>query len=268
MPAMSLRGATEVRPVGDGRFEADIHPGWDIMGNANGGYLLAMVARAAAVTASKPDPVSVTGHFLAPGKPGPVTIVTDLVRTGRRFSTVTATMSTADRPMLTMVGSFADLGIGGGDDPVERHVTGPPHLPPPEDCVAVEPADTFPPPFVANVDLRIHPDDVPFVNGPTGRMVIRGWFRLPGDEPVDPFGLILAADAFPPSIFNGDLPVAWTPTLELTVHVRTRPSDVWYAVIVSTRFVTGGFLEEDAEVWNRSGRLVAQGRQLALVPTG
>jgi hypothetical protein len=33
----------------------------------------------------------------------------------------------------------------------------------------------------------------------------------------------------------------------------------------SNRFVTAGFLEEDGEVWDGTGRLVGQSRQLALV---
>jgi hypothetical protein len=36
----------------------------------------------------------------------------------------------------------------------------------------------------------------------------------------------------------------------------------------ATHFVTGGFLEEDGEIWDPAGRLVAQSRQLALVPRG
>ena len=263
---MSLASASAVRPVGSGAFEAEISPGWDIMGNANGGYLLAMLARAGAEVAGKPHPVTVTGHFLAPGKPGGVAITADLVRSGRRFSTVAATMATSEHRLLAMLGTFADLDAGPEVDAVIRHISGPPDLPPPDRCVAIEPTDTFPPPFTGKVDLRLHPDDVPHVAGPTGRMVIRGWFRLPEEETVDPYGLIVAADAFPPAIFNGDLPVAWTPTLELTVHVRARPGNGWLAANVATRFVSDGFLEEDTEIWDESGRLVAQSRQLALVP--
>jgi acyl-CoA thioesterase len=95
---------------------------------------------------------------------------------------------------------------------------------------------------------------------------VRGWFRLRDDEPIDPVALILATDAFPPTIFNARLPTSWTPTVELTCHVRGRPAPGWLRCAFTTRFVTGGFLEEDGEVWDATGRLVAQSRQLALVP--
>ena len=73
-------------------------------------------------------------------------------------------------------------------------------------------------------------------------------------------------DAFPPTIFNTTIPVAWVPTVELTAHVRARPAPGWLRCSFRTRFVTGGFLEEDGEVWDAGGTLVAQSRQLALVP--
>ena len=40
----------------------------------------------------------------------------------------------------------------------------------------------------------------------------------------------------------------------------------WLRVTHSTRNFAGGMLEEDAEVWDASGRLVAQSRQLARAP--
>jgi len=97
---------------------------------------------------------------------------------------------------------------------------------------------------------------------------MRGWFRLRDGEPADTIALLCAADAFPPTAFNADFPVAWTPTIELTVHVRARPEPGWLRCTFATHFVTGGFLEEDGEIWDSTGRLVAQSRQLALVPRG
>jgi Acyl-CoA thioesterase C-terminal domain len=90
--------------------------------------------------------------------------------------------------------------------------------------------------------------------------------RLPGAEHVDSLALLCAVDAFPPTAFNARLPVAGTPTVELTAHIRANPAPGWLRCRFSTRFVTAGFLEEDGEVWDSTGRLVGQSRQLALVP--
>ena len=92
---MTFADATAVAPVGDGVWQGAIAPGWDIAGAANGGYLLALAARAAAAAAGLPDPVTVTGHFLAPGRPGPVRVATNTVKVGKRFTTVDSSRRTA-----------------------------------------------------------------------------------------------------------------------------------------------------------------------------
>ena len=60
--------------------------------------------------------------------------------------------------------------------------------------------------------------------------------------------------------------MGWAPTLELTVHVRARPAPGWLMLRHETRNVAGGMFEEDCEVWDAAGRLVAQSRQLARLP--
>lgn len=55
----------------------------------------------------------------------------------------------------------------------------------------------------------------------------------------------------------------WVPTVELTAHIRRRPAPGPLRVAITTRNLAGGFLEEDAEVWDFEDRLVAQSRQLA-----
>ena len=259
---MSFGAASRVTPTGRDTWEGEIAPGWDIAGNANGGYLASMAARAGALAAARPDPVSVTSHFLAPGRPGPVSITTRVLKQGRRFTTVGATMSSGETPVLTMLGSFGELV---GDAAIERVDAGPPDLPVPDECVPIEPTETIPPPFMGRVEVRLHPDLADFERIP-GAPRVAGWFRLRDGEPVDTLGLLVAVDAFPPTVFFANLPIAWVPTLELTTHVRARPAPGWLACSFATRFITGGFLEEDGEVWDATGRLVAQSRQLALLP--
>ena len=261
---MSSRADTGVRAAGDGAYESAIRDGWDVVGKANGGYLMAIGARAMAA-ASRPHPVSVTAHFLAPGEVGPVRIEPAVVKQGRRLTTVRATLSRAGSPLVELLGSFTERTDLGETVRVDAR---PPELPPPEECPRIEPtAGGFPPAIMGRVELRLHPDDFAFTSGrPSGRPEFRGWLRLVDDEPIDAFALLLAVDVFPPTIFNANLPVAWTPTLELTAHVRCEPAPGWLRCRFSTRFITGGMLEEDGEVWDEQGRLVAQSRQLALLP--
>lgn len=269
MVSHAFFAATSVEPTAEGHYVGEVREGWSIADNANGGYLLAIAARAMCHASGRPDPVSVTAHYLRPARPGPVTVDTEVVKTGKTFTVVRATLA-SDRELLSLLGTFGTLHGDGELAPAPALVDAePPDLPSVERCVPMPATDGFPPPFMANVDLRLHPDDATFLQGiKSGYARMRGWFAFPDGEPVDTIGLLQATDAFPPTIFNADLPVAWTPTVELTAHVRARPAPGWLRCSFQTRFVTGGFLEADGEIWDETGRLVAQSRQLALVPRG
>jgi hypothetical protein len=263
MPEVGGRGALE-----SSRWSGTVEEGWDIAGNANGGYLLALTARAMAGALGRADPVTLTAHYLAPAQPGAVTIEVEVVKQGRTFGPATATLLAGARPLLVALGTFGELiGELAGEPSPQLVDQQPPPMPPPEACVEVEPTDTFPPPFMGKVELRLHPDDATFLTGdPSGQALMRGWFRLRDGEVTDTTALLCAVDAFPPTVFNAHLPVAWTPTIELTTHVRARPQPGWLRCRFATHFVTGGFLEEDGDIWDRADRLVTQSRQLALVP--
>lgn len=261
---MTLAEASAVTGVGDGHYTAEVVAGWDIAGNANGGYLLSMLGRAITDATGKPHPVTMSAHYLAPAHPGPVTIDVDPVRIGGRHATATATMRSGDTPLIVTVATTTDLAAAEGPSLVDAR---PPWLPDPDDCVPMVPGAGGPPSFMGKVELRLHPEDAGFLQGnASGKAQVRGWFRLRDDEPIDPIALLVAVDAFPPTIFNADLPVAWTPTVELTAHVRGIPVPGWLRCAFTSRFVSGGYLEEDGELWDLSGRLIAQSRQLALVP--
>jgi hypothetical protein len=122
--------ATAVHPAGPDRYDLAIADGWDIAGNTNGGYLLSLAGRAMAAAADRPDPVSVTAHYLAPGRPGPGHVTTSVVRSGRRFSTVEGRLHAAGRDLMAVLGTFGDLTDDSGEQGL--HVDGaPPELPAP-----------------------------------------------------------------------------------------------------------------------------------------
>jgi acyl-coenzyme A thioesterase PaaI-like protein len=265
-PLSEFDRATEVIRRAEHCYDGEIHDGWDINGNANGGYLLALAFAAWRDASGRPDPITVTGHYLAPGRPGPVTIETTAVKTGRQLATMTGSMRSGEREVMRLLGSFGDVAAMSGGF---SHLTGaPPDLPPIDECVARD-RDTG----IVTVALMDHlrvslrPSDAQYFEGTkSGRAVIEGWFQFADARPIDTLALVLVVDAFPPPVFNIDMPVGWVPTVELTVHVRGIPVPGPLACRFHSEYIQNGFLQEDSEVWDSAGQLVAQGRQLALVP--
>jgi hypothetical protein len=94
----------------------------------------------------------------------------------------------------------------------------------------------------------------------TGDATVRA--RLDLDDP-DQLAALVACDVTPPAVWNALGAEGWVPTIELTAHVRDRPSPGPLTVVASTDHVSRGFLEEDAVVHDAAGRLVVQSRQLA-----
>lgn len=262
MPS-EFAAATAVRRRPDGIYEGEIAEGWDIGGNANGGYVIALAARAMADAVGRP-PLSITAHYLAPGKPGPIEVEVDVLRAGRRTSTASARLRSADGIVLALLGTFAEQQPGGAS-----LVTGaPPVLPSIEECAsAAPPVDSG---FHHQIRSSIRPIDEGFRFGnPSGTAEIEGWFELRDDERIDVFALLMATDAFAPVIFNsGRFPVGWSPTLELTVHVRGIPAPGPLRCRFASRFIADGMFDETGELWDADGKLVAHSRQLALVPRG
>jgi acyl-CoA thioesterase len=248
-------------------YAAEVHPGWHIGPNANGGYLLAIAGRAMAEATGRP-PVTLTAYYLRPVATGPCEVEVTMVRAGRRFATATAVMSMVqgdDRlEVLRLLGTFGEQQPGGpsyvGQPPVE--------FPPYDECPAPEPAVASAAPSLSSrLAMRLFPGDDGFRLGrPTGQALVRGWFAFADGTPVDAIGLLLAADASPPPLFNTDLPVAWAPTVELTVHIRGVPTPGPLRCSFRSRFIHDGMTDEDGEIWDSTGALVAQSRQLALVP--
>jgi acyl-coenzyme A thioesterase PaaI-like protein len=263
------------RPQEPGTYDIELSDRWTIIAALNGGYLLAVVARALRDTLSHADPLTITAHYLTASQPGPAVIRTQVVRTGRTMSTGQASLFQTDRQgreveRLRVLAGFGDLDAL----PAEVRTTArPPRMPDYDECpVSNEPLPGGPvsgaTSFLERIDMRLDPATAGWaVGAPSGVGAMRAWLGLADGRDHDPLSLLLAADALPPTAFDLGLK-GWTPTLELTVHVRRRPAPGRLRVALRTRNLAGGLLEEDAEVWDADDRLVAQSRQLAKAPLG
>lgn len=265
--------AIAVRRTAGGEYAADLDGGWVVGGGVNGGYVLAVLGNAVADfagTLGHPDPFVVASHYLTASRPGPATVRIRLVRNGGSLTTVAASLSQeqdgVEVERISVLTSYGDLSRLSDD---VRTTAEEPDLAPRGRCVSnsLAPADVRNgAPLLDRFEMLFDPDCVGWAVGePSGHGMLQGWFRLNDARELDARALLLAVDALPPVTFDLGMR-GWAPTLELTVHVRAVPAPGWAKIRHATRNVAGGYFEEDCEVWDSVGRLVAQSRQLARVP--
>ena len=259
---------TAVAPLGDGRFSATIDRAWWVGRGPHGGYVAAIVLRALTAALSDPSraPRSLTIHFTAPPREGPVEIEARVERTGRSLSTLSARMTQGERLVALALAAFSlpyPSAIEFGDAP--------PAVRPPEEARAV-PEMPEVPGFIRFLDMRPALGGRPFSGA--DEALTGGWLRLAEPRPLDPIALAFYADAWWPAAFPRLERPALAPTVDLTIHFRATlpPSEEPHDFLLGafrSRAAGEGFVEEDGELWTRAGRLLVQSRQLALlVPAG
>ena len=246
------------------RFTGQVHPAYNIGNNPNGGYLLALgVAALQQALPAQPDPLSVTVHYLRPGLAGQdCQIDTQVLRNGRALSTVRASLLQDGQPRLDLLAAMDDLGSGLSAAPLLAMAM--PDIPPPEQCPSRSAdAQGVALAILGRLDIRLHPQQA--LPGTAGRALVSGWIRCRDGRPPDALACLLFADAFPPAVFGLLGMVGWVPTVELTVHLRARPAPGWMLGQFWSHDLADGRVIEDGALWDSSGRLVLQSRQLALL---
>ncbi|MFT4086795.1 MAG: thioesterase family protein [Gordonia sp. (in: high G+C Gram-positive bacteria)] len=117
-------------------------------------------------------------------------------------------------------------------------------------------------------DLALDPASLPALRGETGVPEIRGWMRrreAPAGPDVD--FPVLVCDMSPPVVMNLGL-FGWAPTVQLTTYLHRQPASGWLRFAASSTQIGQGMFAEDHVVVDSAGALVAQSRQLALIPAG
>ncbi|HVV23404.1 MAG TPA: thioesterase family protein [Pseudonocardiaceae bacterium] len=252
--------------VAGSAFDAGIDERWTIAGRPNGGYLLALVGRAATEAGGHRHVLAASAHYLRSPDPGPAVVEIVPLRTGRGTSQVRGRLVQGD---AVCVEALLTLGTVRGEDTVFWQNGLPdPDLTDPDAGVRI-PATTpggMPAAVMDEVSLSLDPASFrAFAEGPSGRGELWGWLALPKDEPFGPVALLYAVDSFPPATFDVAQESGWVPTLELTAYVRALPAPGPVRILHKARLIDDRRVDEACFVWDVKGRLVAQSTQLAAI---
>lgn len=258
---------TALETLGEGRFRGSVSPDWSIIMGANGGHLAAMLLRAMKLSCDPGlEARSLHVHFARPPKDAPFEITTTIERTGRTMTNLSARMTQDGKLILLAVGILSAPREGPEFSDINM-----PEVIPPDRIEGVADRGDFA--FGRNFDFKIAygaPDE-----GTSDRAEIAVWMRLREPRGMDDLAATQLLDAFAPAVFaklrrgGGGRAV---PTIEMTFHFResTPLADDepgrWHLGVFRTQTARQGFIEEDGWLWTPGGVLVAQSRQLALLP--
>ena len=189
---------TAVERTGEGEYRAEISANWNIMTVPNGGYLMAVAARALREHLDHPDPFSITGHFLKPISPGPVKIQVETMKVGKGVSFGQAKIVQDDQERLRVTAAYGDLNKRDGLNHMTHKM---PIIPPEDECVRAK----IPLDFFKHVKASLTPESARWMSGEYDETCeLAGWTSfLDGCEP-DALSLILFADGFPPPVFPAE----------------------------------------------------------------
>ncbi len=266
MAAARFERDTAVESMGEGLYRGQIDRGWWVVAGPNGGYLAAIVLRAAETALDDPSraPRSFTIHYTARPVEGPVEIEARIERSGRSLTTLSLRVTQEGRLIAIALAAFSKPRTS-----IEFQHAGRPEV------IPLDSADA-PPfrnilPIHERFELRWAVPETMFGAGDRARS--GAWIRLA--EPMEPNYALVAAitDAVPPAVFAAMKPEqigGGVPTIDLNIHFRAplpQPgagAEDFLLALFQTRVLREGFLEEDGEIWTRDGVLLAQSRQLAI----
>lgn len=262
--AMTLRVSST---DGDTRiYEGNLNQHWTIGPKIHGGVMMALCAKAArSAVEDTAEPVVVSANFLRAPDPGPVELVATVHKRGRTVSLVDVDLRQDGR---VAVRAAVTLGAP------EHH-----HAPlldanpvpalmspePPSDLAPIGPGHVLGEVNHLAAGCDIRPDLSrlrPAEHG--GAPLTRIWVR-PREEAPDLLFALLCGDISAPVTFAVGLR-GWAPTVQLTAYLRSRPADGWLRVLSTTTQIGHDWFDQDYVVVDGEDRVVAQSRQLALVP--
>lgn len=259
-----------------GRYAGEIAPIWTIGDKLHGGTMVAASAAAATrrlrtVAPGLTDmlPIAASSDFLGAPDPGAVEYEVRIRKTGRQICLVDSSLIQGGRTLVHTALTFGHLDDAAPAYTADRH----PDMPaePPAEALFYTPGS--PMTRIVHVaegaSMAIDRDWARFLDGKQGEPRLRLWVRPRAADEREPdiaaYFAIMAGDISPPVSANlGNF--GWAPTVQLTTYLRRRPAPGWLRVIATAQTIGERMFDEDQLVLDSTGAVVAQSRQLALLP--
>ncbi|MDA9340988.1 thioesterase family protein [Gammaproteobacteria bacterium] len=262
--------ALNLTKVSESVFSFTPDPKYFVGNTPHGGYLMALMNKALASVMPHPSAINSNVYYLDRTDPAEAEIHIEILRTSRGSSMGQARLIQNGKTTCLFSGLYSDFKYMKGHSGL-----GTP-LPAIKDSLdeaqfkrmnydTLKPGST--PSFIQQLELSVHPHHAWWDSAlPVGEAEARcsAYLELIGG-PANELVLSYLSDILPPVVQNKYGSLGWVPTLTLTTNIRQLPTTNKLFIDGHAKDISNGYFEQDCNIWDLNGNLVATSRQLAKI---
>jgi acyl-CoA thioesterase len=265
-----FQAALDLTKVSDTVFSFTPDPKYFVGNTPHGGYLLALMNKAMTEVLPHPSAINSNIYYLDRTEPEPAELHIEILRTSRGSSMGQVKLIQNNKITCLYSSLCSDFQYMKGHSGLET--------PMPEIINSVQ-QDDFKvmnyenfklgstPSFIQQLNMSVHPDHAWWdreISTDAAEARCSAYLELQGGV-ADTFVLSYLADILPPVVQNKYGPLGWVPTLTLTCNIRQLPKTNLLFIDGIAKDISNGYFEQDCNIWDMSGNLVATSRQLAKI---
>ena len=265
-----FQAALDLTKVSDTVFSFTPDPKYFVGNTPHGGYLLALMNKAMTEVLPHPSAINSNIYYLDRTEPEPAELHVEVLRRSKGSSMGQVKLIQNNKITCLYSSICSDFQYMKGHSGLET--------PMPEIINSVQ-QDDFKvmnyenfklgstPSFIQQLNMSVHPDHAWWdreISTDAAEARCSAYLELQGGV-ADTFVLSYLADILPPVVQNKYGPLGWVPTLTLTCNIRQLPKTNLLFIDGIAKDISNGYFEQDCNIWDMSGNLVATSRQLAKI---
>jgi len=264
--------ALKLENIEDNKFIVNPDINYFVGNTPHGGYLMALMQKALTNILPHSTAISSSVQYLDRIDAKPFELEVDVFKKSRGSSSGIVKLKQDNKICTTFTGTCSDFEFMKGYDDLQKPLPKIFNDSDKKDYVKMnydKISKGFTPAFIQQLECLIHPDHAWWnreakQNNQDNEARCSAFLEMEGGKP-DQFCLSFYSDILPPVVSNKYGPLGWIPTITLTTHIRQLPTTSEVYADFKASDINKGYFEQDCNIWDLDGNLVASSRQLTRI---
>ena len=262
--------AIKLESLEDNKFIVNPDTNYFVGNTPHGGYLMALMHNALTSILPHSTAISSSVQYLDRIDAKTFELEVETFKTSRGSSSGIVKLKQDDKICTTFTGTCSDFQFMKGYDGLQKPLPNIFNESDKKDYIKMnydKISKGFTPAFIQQLECLIHPDHAWWnrdSNDKNNEARCSAFLEMQGGIP-DQFCLSFYSDILPPVVSNKYGPLGWIPTITLTTHIRQLPSTSELYADFRATDINKGYFEQDCNIWDLNGNLVASSRQLTRI---